>query len=96
MLDFELSRGQVKSCHFPEKKDARRQYFYFLDNFFEIICRERLGKLVWIIIWIHYYLSNGTILDFDLEKSCWVGKMPNFATNNINIWLFIWFFRHQT
>ena len=29
-LNFGPSRGQLKSCHFPEKREARRQCFYFL------------------------------------------------------------------
>ena len=27
-------------------------------------------------------------LDLDLNNSCWIQRIPNFATNNINIWFF--------
>ena len=47
-----------------------------------------IGQPFWILIWIHYYLSNGIGLDWHLNNSFWVQNIPNVATNNINIWFF--------
>ena len=78
-------QGQVKSRHFPEIIDARKQYFDFLDKFLGIIGRERVGEPFWVMIWIYYYLLNGIRLDLDLDNSCWLRKIPNFVTNKIEI-----------
>ena len=40
------------------------------------------------MIWIYYYLLNGIWSDLELDNSCWMRKIPNFATNNINIMVF--------
>ena len=40
------------------------------------------------MIWVYYYLVNGIILDLHFDNFCWIGKIPNIATNNINIWFF--------
>ena len=71
---------------------TRKQYFQFLFKFLGIIGRKRLVPSFWIMIWIYYYLSKGIRLDLDLNNSCWIRKIPKFATNNITIW----FFTHQT
>ena len=42
-LNFGPLRRLVKSRHFPERINARRQYFYFLWKFLGIIGRKRLG-----------------------------------------------------
>ena len=86
-LNFAPLRGQVKSCHFPERIDRRRKYIYFLYKILGIIHRKRLVQLFWIMIWIYYCLLNKFRLDLDLDNSCWNKKIPNFATNNI--W-YIW------
>ena len=91
-LNVEPFRGQVKSRHFSERKDTRRQYFYFSYRFFGIIDAEQLGQPFQILTWIYYYLLNGTGLGLDLDNSCWIRKIPKFTTSNINIW----FFTHQT
>ena len=49
-LDFRLLQGQVKSCHFPERIDAWRQYFYILHKFLRIIGTKRLGQPFWLMI----------------------------------------------
>ena len=85
-LNFGPLRGQVNSRHFHERMDARRQHFYILYEFLGITGRKRLVQPFWIIIWIYYYLLNGIRLDLDLDNSCWIRKIPSFATtNNINI-----------
>ena len=91
-LNFGPLREQVKSHNFPERIDTRRHYFYFLYKFIRIIGRKRLRKPFNIMIWIYYYLLNGIKLALDLDNSCWIQIIPNFATNKINIW----FFTHQT
>ena len=87
-LNFGPLWDQVKSRHFPERIDAMRQYFYFLYKFLAIIDRKRLGQPFSIMIWICYYLLNRIRLGLDLDNSCWIRKIPNFATNNINILVF--------
>ena len=74
-LNFGPLRGQVKSRYFPERRDARRPYCYFLNKFLGIIGTKRLGPFR-IIIWICYYLLHGIRLDLDLDKSCWIHKLP--------------------
>ena len=66
--NFGPLRAQVKSRHFPERIDARKQYFYFLYIFLGIIGRKRLGQPFCMIIWIYHYLLDGVRLDLDLEK----------------------------
>ena len=73
-LKFGPWRGHVKSCHFPERIEARRQYFYFICKFLGIIGRKRLGKHFWIMTWVYYYLLNGIRLDLGLDNSCWTRK----------------------
>ena len=34
---------------------------------------------------LHHYFLNGIRLDLDFDNSSWIRKIPNFATNNINI-----------
>ena len=71
-------RNQVKSRHFPEKIQARRQHFG----------KKRIGKPFRTVIWIYYYLLNKIKLDYlDLDKFLDT-KIPGFVTNNINIWFF--------
>ena len=41
-LNFGSLTARVKSSHFPEKIDARKQYFYFLYKFFRIIGKNDL------------------------------------------------------
>ena len=84
-LNFGPLRDQVKSYHFPKRIDAGSQYLY---KYLAIIDRKRLGQPFWIMIWIYYYLLKGIRLDLDLDKSCWIRKIPNLATNNINILVF--------
>ena len=44
-LNFGPYRGHVKSCHFPERTDARRQYFYFFElNFLEYLAGNDLDN----------------------------------------------------
>ena len=45
-----------------------------------------IGQSFWILIWIHYYLLNGTGLDWHLNNSFWIQNIPNVATNNFEIW----------
>ena len=52
-LNFELLQGQVKSHHFDEKIEAKRQYFYFLYIF--------LGIIGWKRHW-------ATLLDTDMDS----------------------------
>ena len=47
---------------------------------------------IWILIWIHYYLLNGTGWDWHLNNSFWIQNIPDVAINNINIW----FLTHNT
>ena len=84
---FRPLRGQVKSRHPPERIDLRRQCFYHLYKYLEIIDRK-LGQPFWIMLCICYYIFNKIILDLDLDNSYWIRKTPNFATNNINILCF--------
>ena len=35
---------------------------------------------------MHYHLLRGTGLDWHLNNSCWIQKIHNFTTNNINAW----------
>ena len=82
-LDFGPLRDQAKSRHFPERIDATRQYFYYLYKFLGITGRKTLLDND-----LNLYLLNGISLDLDLDNSFWIRKIPNFATNNINIWFF--------
>ena len=92
-LNFGPLRDRVKSRHFSERIEPRRQYFYSSYKFlFIIIDRKRLGQQFWMKIWIYCYLLNGIRLELDLDNFCWIQEIPNFATNNMNIWLFT----HQT
>lgn len=88
-LNFGTLQGPVKSRYILERIDARRHYFYFLHEFRRINGRKRLEQTFWLMIWIYYYLPNGIRLNMDRENSCWIGNMPNFATNKINIWFFL-------
>ena len=83
-LNFGHLWSHVKSRYFSEKIDSRRQYFYlFYTNFLEkSISKKRLGLPFWIMIWLYYYLLNRIRLDLDVDKSCWIPKTPNIATNN--------------
>ena len=78
-LNFGQLRGQIKSCHYPERRGTRRQYFYFLYKFLGLIGTKRLGQPFWIMIWIYYYLLNGIRLDLDLGNSCWIRKIPKLS-----------------
>ena len=65
-LNFGLLQGQVKSCHFYEIIEVKRQYFYFLYIF--------LGTIGWKRHW-------ATLLDtgFDLllpDKWNWIRLKP--------------------
>ena len=62
--------------------------FTFLIKFLEIIDRKELGQPFWIMILVYYYLLNGIRLESSLDSSCWIQKIPNLTTNNINIWFF--------
>ena len=70
-LNFEPLQSQVKSCHFLERRDVRRQYFYLSIQIFW----NNWHKTTWIMIWI-YYLLNRIRLDLDLNNSCWIWKIP--------------------
>ena len=59
-LNFGLLQDQVKSCHFAERIEAKRQYFYFLYIFLGITGWKRRWTTFWIQICIYYYLLNGT------------------------------------
>ena len=83
-LNLGLLRGLVKSRHFPERIDARRQYIQIYRNNWQ----KAPWATFWIMIWIYYYLLNGIRLDLDLDNSCWIRKIPNFATSSINIFIF--------
>ena len=80
-LNFRPFRGQVKSLHFSERRNAKRQRFYFLYKFLEINGTKRLGQPFWIIIWIYYYLLNRIRLNLELDNSCWVQKIPKLTNN---------------
>ena len=56
------------------------------------MARNDFGQPFWILIWIHYYLLNGTGWEWHLNNSFWMQKISNAATNNINIW----FLTHNT
>ena len=71
-LNFGPLWSHVKKHHFPERKDVRRQYFYFLYEFLEIICRKEPEQPFWKMIWLYYYLSYGIRLDLDSDNSCWM------------------------
>ena len=71
-LNFGPLRGHVKSCHFPERIEPKRQIFTFLYTFLGIIGRKGLGQPFWIIIWVFYYLKNGIRLELGLNISCWI------------------------
>ena len=43
-LNFGLLQGKVKSHHFSERTEAKRQYFYFLHTFFGIFDWKRHWK----------------------------------------------------
>ena len=86
-LNFRPLRYQVTSGYFSARIDARRQYFCLLYKFLVIICKKRLGQHFWLMILI-YYLLNGIRLDSNLGNSCWIRKILNFASGNINIWCF--------
>ena len=73
-LNFGPLRGHVKSCHFPERIEPRRLYFYF---FIKISChnwRNDFGRPFWIMIWVYYYLLNGIKLDLGLDNAFWIWK----------------------
>ena len=73
-LNLGLLRGHVKSCHFPERIDTRRQYLWFFYKFLGIIGRKWLGQPFRIMNWVYYYLLNRIRLDLDLDNSCWIWK----------------------
>ena len=52
-LNFGLTQGQVKSYHFYERIEVKRQYFYFLYIF--------LGEIGWKRHWAAF-------LDIDLDS----------------------------
>ena len=62
-LNFGLLQGQVKLYHFYEWIEAKRQFFFLLfvriswNNWLEATLDNHLDDL---LIWIHYYLLNGT------------------------------------
>ena len=85
-LNFGPLPDQVKSCHFSERINARGQYFYFFCKFLGMIGWKWLWQSFWTLIWIYYYLLNGTGLALVLDNSCWIPK--NNANNNINICFF--------
>ena len=66
-LNFRTLQDKVKSPHFPERKDARRQYFYFLYKYLAIIGMKQLGQAFWTMIWI-YYLLNRVRLNLNLDN----------------------------
>ena len=68
-------RNQVKSHHFNERRDARRQYVYFSYKFLAIIHTKQLKQPFWIMIWIYYFHFTGSRLDIDLDTSCWIRKI---------------------
>ena len=47
-LNFRLLRGHVKSCHFPDRIEVRRKYFYIFIQ----ISWQRFS----IMIWVFYYI----------------------------------------
>ena len=55
--------------------------------FIQISCNN-WQKATWTTIlentWIYHYFLNGIGLDLDLDNSCWIKKMSNFATNMSN------------
>ena len=71
---FRLLWGHVKSCNFPQRIEARRQYFYFSYKFYGIIGRKRLGQLFQIMIWAYYYLLNRIRLELGLDNAFWIQK----------------------
>ena len=86
-LNFRPLRGQVKSRHLLERIDARRQQFYFIQISWNNWAKTTWEPF-WIMIWIYYYHLTGIILDLDLDNPSQIRKIPNFATNNINISVF--------
>ena len=75
-LNFGPSQCHVKSCHFPQRRDARRQYFYFLHKFLGKVVTKRLEERFWIMIWVYHYFLIGIRLDLDLDNSCWIRITP--------------------
>ena len=69
-LNLRTLWGHVKSLHFSERIDRRRQYFYFFYKVLGIIFWKQLRQAFCIIIWICYYLLNWIRLDLDLNNSC--------------------------
>ena len=84
-LNFGLLQGQVKSYHFYEIIEVKRQYFYFCIYFLEQLAGNDIGQPSWILVLIYYYLINGIGLDWNLNNSFWLQHIPNAAVNKINI-----------
>ena len=85
-VELQTYARQVKSRHFSKSIGARRPYFHFLYKFIGIISYKKLRQLFWKFIWIYCCLLNGIGLDLDLHNSSLEQKIPDFATNNSNVW----------
>ena len=86
-LNFGALRYQVKRHSF-ERIDASRHYICLLYKFLGIISRKRPGQPFLLMLLIWYYLWNEIKLGLGLYNLCWIRKVPNFTTNNIDIWCF--------
>ena len=62
----------------------RRQYIYLLYRCLGITSRKRLGQPFWSKVLICFF--NRIRSDLDLDNPHWIQRIPNFATDNINIW----------
>ena len=49
-LSFGPFQGQIKPSHFPERIDARKEYFLRFIKISWIIDKKQLGQLFWIMI----------------------------------------------